>query len=425
MRLGPLTAVFIAVTASCRGDRPHTARDAGALRARSPSIDLRPASAPRVERAPSACPWRWRDETALTLDAPASDGFEYQAACSATQLSVAWRSGSSGAITSRALREDATWSSPAALGDDVAAIGRPYASSTAVWVAWTTPLGVLRSARVDGAVMRSADAQPALHGRFRDPFVLYARGDHALIASTHRQRLVDVAVVHRVGVGSAPPAGARLEDGAIVAATTGARPRLVTLVNAPREAGGPWHLRGWNLDATVALTLAAPTTEGAFGVLPEGGAVSTASVPLGIGRFEFTRTLGERSGALLFQTVMGAERGVPRVAWFDGERPTVVALPVAVTSLGATFDAPSGDARARRAEITWWGDQNALERAAVSHTGIERVTRIGTRLASEFAVYEAARSTRWVTCGRERWRVEARREGASVRVVAARDACER
>ncbi|MFO0649083.1 MAG: hypothetical protein U0326_22770 [Polyangiales bacterium] len=423
MRIGPLAIAVLGVVGACRDGRVRAARDAGVERAASRSVGLRGPSIVAPAR-PVACPWKWSDETALTLDAPADAPFDFEAVCSASQLSVVWRSGASAALTSRALRQDATWSAPSALGDDVSTLGRPYAASTAVWVAWTTPTGTLRSARVDGAVMRSSDAIPALHTTFRSPFVLFARGDHALVASTFRRRLVDQVIVHRVGVGSAPPSGALLSEGSLVAASTGARPRLVTMTNIPRSQGGPWHLKGWRLDASVAMTLAAPAAEGAFGVMPEGGAASSADLPVGIGRFEFTRTLGERTGAMLFQTVLGAERGAPRVAWFGDDTPVVMTLPVAVTSLGATFDATAGDAGTQGAEILWWGDQNALERATVTPAGLGAPTRIGARLATEFTVYEAARNTRWVTCGAERWRVTARREGASVRLGAAREACE-
>lgn len=423
MRIGPLAIAVLGVVGACREGRVRAARDAGVDRAASRSVGLRGPSIVAPAR-PVACPWRWRDETALSLDAPADEPFEFEAACSASQLSIVWRSGASAAVTTRALREDAAWSAPLALGDDVSTLGRPYASSTAVWVAWTTPTGALRSARVDGAVMRSADATPALHATFRGAFVLFAQGDHALVASTHRRRLVDQVIVHRVGVGSAPPAGALLGEGSLVAASTGSRPRVVTLTNIPRSQGGPWHLKAWRLDASVAMALAAPAAEGIFGVMPEGGAASSADLPVGIGRFEFTRTLGERTGAMLFQTVLGAERGAPRVVWFDVDSPVLMTLPVAVTSLGATFDAPSGDAGTHGAEIVWWGDQNALERAAVTPAGLGAPTRIGARLATEFTVYEAARNTRWVTCGAERWRVTARREAESVRLGAAREACE-
>lgn len=423
MRIGPLAIAVLGVVGACREAPVRAGRDAHADRAASPAVGLRDASIPAPPR-PRACPWRWTDESALTLDAPAEEPFEFEAACSSSQLSIVWRSASSAAVTLRPLLVGASWSAPAALGDDVATLGRPYASATAVWVSWTTPLGVLRSARLDGGLMRSGDAQPALHASFRSPFVLFAQGDHALVASTHRRRLVDQVIVHRVGVGSAPPAGASLGEGSLVAASTGAHARLVTLTNVPRTHGGPWHLKGWRLEASVAMALAAPATEGSFGVMPEGSATSSAVLPVGIGRFEFTRTLGERTGAMLFQTVLGAERGAPRVAWFDVETPAVMTLPVAVTSLGATFDAPASDAGARTAEITWWGDQNALERATVTPAGLDAPARIGARLATEFAVYEAARSTRWVTCGAERWRVTARRDGATVRVSAAREACE-
>jgi hypothetical protein len=419
MALATLSIAF----AACRETPVATAPDARAGRVSPQAIDLRPPP-PSPPSAPAACPWRWSDATALTLDAPADAPFDVEAACSSTQLSIVWRSGASAAFTARPLRENAPWSTPVALGDDVATLGRPYALATATWVAWTSPLGVLRSARVDGVVMRSSDALPAVHGRFRDPFVVYARGDHALIASTYRERQNDRVIVHRVGVGSAPPSGARLDDGALVVASTGAHARLITLANVPRSAGGPWQLRAWRLDGSVAMALASPSADGAFGVMPEGGAVGSSSLALGIGRFEFTRTLGERSGAVMVQAVLGAERGVPRVAWFDDGAPTLTTLPVAVTSLGATFDATAGDAGARAAEITWWGDANALERATVTPAGMASPRRIGEGLATEFAVYDAARSTRWVVCGAERWRVTARRDGASVRVNAARDACE-
>ena len=250
-----------------------------------------------------------------------------------------------------------------------------------------------------------------------------ARGDQALVAATYTARRVDRVIVHRVGVGAAPPAGALVGDGQVVAAEAGERPVLVGLVKVDGARGGPWHLRAWRFDAPVAMALAAPATPGSFGVLPDGGAAQGALLPVGVGRFEFARALAPGSGALLFQTVLGAERGAPRVAWFPARgAPETLVLPVAMTGVGAALDA-GGEADARRVSITYWGDRNALERAAVTPSNLGAPARVGAPLASEFAVYEAARTTQWVTCDGAPWRVEARRDGATVRVFARREAC--
>ncbi len=414
--------VIVASSAACRDASTTRGADPRGLVRAAQTLDLRPRAAPlQVSAAP--CPWAWSDDDALALEAPTDAPFEFAAACSGAQLSVVWRVASAAAVASRALRPEAKWQAPRALADDAASLGRPLGAATAVWVAWTTPSGSLRSARVDGGVMRAADVLPAEHARFRDAVVLHARGDQALVAATYTARRVDRVIAHRVGVGSAPPAGAVVGDGQVVAAAAGERPVLVGLVKVDGARGGPWHLRAWRFDAPVAMALTAPATAGAFGVLPDGGAAASALLPVGIGRFEFARALAPGSAALLFQTVLGAERGAPRVAWFPPRgAPEALLLPVAMTGVGAALDA-GGESNARRVAITYWGDRNALERAAVTPSNLGAPARVGAALASEFAVYEAARSTQWVTCDGAPWRVEARRDGGTVRVLARREAC--
>ncbi len=407
-----LTIVLpVLLLAACREGTARAPRDRGAPMRAALTVPAMTAAA--TAEAPSA---PWREGEALTFDASPQASLELEAACSDRTLAVTWRAGRTLSVATRSLRDDGRWSEAHTVASDATVLGRPRVEGRAVWLAWSTATEALRAAKVEGATVRVREAPALMRAHVEGAFVLDAQGDHALVAATVRTHAGERVALVRVGDG----AGAtELGEGAVVAARGGAHPTLVALRNVPRSAGGPWHLQAWHVDTARALAMAPPRAPSPWSATPEGAATAGERVPIGVGRFEFARQLAGPANALFFQTVMGAERGVPRVAWFpSGWAPLVVPLPVAVTSVGAAFDDAQADAGLQRVVLTYWGDHLGLERATATPSGLGASTRIGPAQRDEFAVYDLAKRTRQVECGGRAYRLEYTREGRTVRLDA-------
>jgi hypothetical protein len=354
------------------------------------------------------CPAMWSEATALPLPTvrDADDDFELEAYCDGDALGAAWRAEGLIGVAERRLRPDATWAARAEVTREAAALGVPLAAEGKVWIPWSSPAPArtLHVTHLKAAEVRAGgEVRPVPGGRFVGARVLGVYGRHALIAATWRRYDVTRAVVLGVSAEAGMPStGAVIAEGALVAALPGRHALTLTATRVPRAEGGPWFLAAHRIElaalALTALSRAVSFTARAVTDAPDGGAGQ--SLALGRGPFEFTQPASHESGATLVQTVVGAERGAARVAWFPREgEASVTLLPLAPSGLGAVFDAPTG------AMLAYWDERHAPSRAAVTRQGLGAVRTVGDALESDFAVRRVARMTRWITCGGALWRV--------------------
>lgn len=390
--VGRRALAVAAAVAACRAPAA-TARDAGArdvaVAARAPADVATPDAGP--------CAVVFPRGTELPVPVGGDDAWEFEAACGADRLWVMWRANTSVGAASRRLRVDAPWVLRPALGSDARRLALPMADAAgegALHGAWVTADGALRVAHLDDARTRvslpqrlAGDAATidAVH-------VLEASGDVARMAvgRTVRGR---AEVLDVTAGGAAAPAVTRWGDGVLVASATS--PSFVaTARRAPT--GGPWTLTGRTF----------------------GDVNSAAEVVIGPGRFEFVaRTL---PGVVVFETVLGAERGGARVAWFGaGDRATVTPLPAAPTGLRDL------DETLRGASLLYWNDARALTRATISRAGLRDAVTLGASLARDADVLAAQRDLRVVSCGGGRWWIRVVREGdaGGGHIEATREGC--
>lgn len=363
------------------------------------------------------CPTPWSETTALPLPAlrDVEDDFEFEAYCDGEAVGAAWRAGGVIGVAERRIRPEATWTARAEVTREAATLGVPLVTEGELWIPWSSPAPArtLHVTHLKATEVRAGgEARPVQGGRFVAARVLGVYDQRALVAATWRRYDVTRAVV--VGLSteaSLPTTGAVIAEGALVAALPGRRALTLTATRVPRVEGGPWFLTARRFElATLALTelpRALNFTSSVTATASDGG--TEQSHALGRGPFEFTQPASYESGATLVQTVVGAERGAARVAWFPREgEATVTQLPLAPSGLGAVFDGPAG------AVLAYWDDRHAPSRATVTHEGLGATRAVGEALESDFVVRRVARATRWVTCGGGMWRVEVVARGDGV-----------
>ena len=382
--------------------------------AASLAVGLSPPAAPEAPSAPprapapqadARCPWRWSADTALRLEAAAAVT-DLVATCTNETLAVAWREGARVRATTRALQPDARWSDPVTVGDDATRLGEPTAAARDLWLAWETaaPLGAsgVRVAAVRNGVVLRSDPTVLGRGRVTQLHTLHGQGDIGLVAATLTGRDGPQTLLLRMSAtGTLPTGGARLADGTTVASAPGSTAFLAVLRRGEGTGPGRWQLTAWRIDARLAAAFGQSVRPGVWGALPEGAASTVGALPLGPGTFDFIPRATE-DGAVLVQTVVGAERGMARVAWF-GDTPAdarIVPLqvaPSALASIGRDDDA------AARAE--YWDETHALVTRRVTRQGAEDPVAVEAPLPAAPAVLAVAHGTRRLRCGRGAWRV--------------------
>jgi hypothetical protein len=237
------------------------------------------------------------------------------------------------------------------------------------------------------------------------PAVLWADGARALLAVNAR-RSATLQAVWLVALGGGAPAWTSLGAGDLAAVAAGPRALIVDVVTTADRAV---RLRGRWLDARVALRA---LTAGR-GALPEGALTHEGAIPLPHRGMEFAAAASDE-GALLFQAVIGAERGAASIAYFprDGvaaER----ALPMAPSALGEAVS--SGD----HVTLHWW-DERYLPRRRTYRGEVAVGESDGARREpTAFAALDAARTTRHLRCAGAPWVVTVDRSY----VRAAREDC--
>lgn len=384
--------------------------------ARSLAVGLSPPVAPVAPAAPTParapapqpdarCPWRWSPDTALRLQA---DGAvtDLVATCTDETLAVAWREGARVRATTRALQADARWSDPVTVGDDATRLGEPTANARDLWLAWETaaPLsasGVRVAAVRNGVVLRS---EPTVLGRGRvtQLHTLHGQGDIGLVAATLTGRDGPQALLLRMSAtGTLPTGGARLGDGTTVASAPGSTAFLAVLRRGDGTGPGRWQLLGWRIDARLAAAFGQSVRPGVWGALPEGAASTVGTLPLGPGTFEFIPRATE-DGAVLMQTVVGAERGMALVLWFSGDvtERMIAPLMVAPSALASIAPADQGTVR-----VEYWDETHTLVTRRVTRQGAEAPVAVDAPLPSAPAVLAVAHGTRRLRCGGSAWRV--------------------
>ncbi len=377
--------------------------------------------------AETRCPWRWQPETALRVEAagPVSD---LVATCAGGSLAAAWREGATVRAVTRALRPEAPWGDPVTVGDDATRLGEPTAVGGDLWLAWETAgLASMSGVRVavvrNGVVVRSG---PTMLGRGRVSHLhaLHGTDDLALVAATHQSREGPTTLLLRISArGTLPTAGARLSSGMAVASAPGGTAFVAVQRRAGPVEGGPWVLEGWSLDTRLAAAFGQSIRPGVWGALPEGAARPLGTLGLGPGSFAWSPGATD-DGAVLVQTVIGAERGMARVAWFagaDGREARMVALRVAPSALAAITRDVSGEVRVR-----YWDEDHTLVERRVGPEGMDDPRPLSSPLPSAPAVLAVSHGTRTVRCDGVSWRLAlvTAAEGESPVLTADRDDCD-
>jgi hypothetical protein len=414
-RLCSLTVLVV----SCRR-APSTVTNAPALDA-SPNVSLRVAE-PLADAAPRCCPWRWRDDTTLAIAAPPEElPLGIRSLCAADRVAVVWRWGVALHMATRTMHQQAAWVERRDITNDVATLGEPYAHAGDVWIPWITAgaHATLRVARITDVVMHS-EPHASRWGAYHDAVVLYARGERALVLTTVEARGGSRVLAHRLSVIPSAQATAHFAEGVIGVARGGAEAVVLT-TSRVADAGPSSMLRAHRVDSALAMTFAAPVNTALLATMPAGAVRVGDGVAVGPGHFEFAPGPTER-GVVLFETVVGAERGAVRVAWLGTDAPaSTQMLPMVATGLAAVRDVATEPGAA---EIEYWDDRRVPQRARVTATGMHGTVATGGALSTESAVRAAARSYDEFMCGGVLWRVSTRRDGDQVHVDARHAACD-
>jgi hypothetical protein len=372
---------------------------------------------PRVPE-PVSPVWDWNNRNPLPIPAPVATPMHVLAECSSDTLAIIARSGTSAWVIRRSLQPDATWDAPVFVGNDLVSVGKHFIDGDGVWLPWVTTTGVLRVARVTHSVEPIEDISPAHGAMFRDAHVLDAHDGKALVASTYKGVLASRILLHRIQRGQTVHAGAMLGDGLVAASISGPQTLLFARVRIANTQGGPWFLRAWRVDTARAMAIEPSPETGVFGEVPSGAVEQKGEVALGVGFFEFTSHFASGARAILFETVLGAERGALRMAWFpENAAPSVTTFPTAATSLGATLDLAN---QPNSAGILYWNDRNTLVLARATGNTLGEPIPINAPLPTEHTVYATARRTQWLRCGQATLRIEAflNQESWNIRALA-------
>ncbi len=362
---------------------------------------------------PAVCGFTWASSTALPL--PTARSFELAGACSGDALVAVWRAEGVVSTARRALTPEAAWVPlPEPVTTDATALGEPFGADGAVWLTWQSAGGWLRAARVDPGRVR-ASAPVALVGvTLSDPHVMYAADEAALLAATARSREGSWAMLLRLGLTTAPPLSGYVLGGGTLAAAGGGTHALAAWTTA--ATGRPCVLHAARVDAVRALALDSPR---GFEPVPPDVVSGAGEVELGTGQFEFSPGAAVTAGAVLFDAVVGVERGAARLAWFPptGEA-SVQVLPLVPSALAGGADGE----RAGQVDATFWDDRDVLRSITATATPAGAGAAQGVALPVGTTV-QAALGTREVTCGGRRWVLYALRTGDSARLYAEPAAC--
>jgi len=384
-----------------------------------------PTPAPPTPSSPSTarCGWRWGPDTALRIEAtgPVSD---LVATCAGDALGVAWREGSRVRASTRALQPDATWADPVTVADDATRLGEPTAAGRDLWLAWETAgppstSGVRVAVVRNGVVVRSG---PTVLGRGRVTHLhaLHGIDDLALVAATLASREGPQTLLLRMSAtGALPTGGALLSPGMAVASAPGTTAFLAVQRRAGAVEGGPWVAEGWHVDARLAAAFGQSPRPGVWGALPDGAARSRGTLALGPGGFAWSPRATD-DGAVLVQTVLGAERGMARVAWWS-EPPRLIALRVAPSGLSAVTTETAG-----RVRVEYWDEDHTLVAREVSPEGPEAPRALASPLPNAPAVLAVSYGTRSLRCNGLGWRLAlvSAEEGQSPVLTADRADCD-
>lgn len=221
-------------------------------------------------------------------------------------------------------------------------------------------------------------------GRYADVWPIDASTSRVLLAlrtRSGRPQALKLAMASETGLTmlNVAPFGA----GRVVAMDDDSPRRVVVLVREDQRVGGPWFLRAWALSAPRV------TAGATVGLQPLG------ELPIGPGSFEVLPTI-TRDGAVVFQTVVGAERGVLRLARFAAQSPTLTLLGVAPAALGSV----DGDG-----VLTWWDADYAPHRSRVTEGGLRDDRITGAALSDARAALSATEATRSLECGGLHWTI--------------------
>lgn len=395
------------------------------------SIDLAPGSVDAGAAAPvtatetpseARCGWQWPAESALEIAAAPEAVTAFDVACTGRALVAFWHRGATLTAASRSLSADSAWGDAVEISREASAMGTSLGAAQGAWVAYESPGPTLRVASLRNDVLRRSD--PVQLGRVAaiQPMVLWAQDNLAVVAVTLAERGHERVLIARVSTdGQIPAAGAVLGDGVAVAVHPGARAwvAVATAERHERGAAGPWSLTGWRIDPRLAGAFGASIRAGQFGALPPDAATRLGSLTLGHGRFEVS-PYASASGAVLYQTVLGAERGMARLAWVGEGAPSRVDLRTAPSALAGVFERDPDTVEAR-----YWDEQNTLVSRLISRTEAAPPRPLDAPLADAPAVLARAQGTRTVLCGGTRWRLSlsTTRANEPARLEAAREDC--
>lgn len=299
--------------------------------------------------------------------------------CDGAGLITLWREGTMAWAARWSARPGTDWEH-FTLSVTATSVGTPISRMGVAWVPWSDRQGSLHVARIEGNELRQGRAL----GRYDDVWPIDASATRALLAlraRSGRPQPLRLAVASEQGISfpQTDPIGA----GRVVAMDDGSPRRVVALVREDDRAGGPWFLRGWALEAPR---------------IAEGATVrlqSLGEVPVGPGSFEVLPTI-TREGAVVLQTVLGAERGVLRLARFGPNGTALTLLGVAPAALGAVDS---------EGVLTWWDAHHTPHRSRLTEGGLRDDVVTGPALPDARATLAAAEATRAIECGGLRWTV--------------------
>lgn len=381
-RCAPLLLLLLG---ACRREAPPPPRPAAP--APPPAAD---APAAPIAPAPPPCGPVFAPDDAVTL--PAAEGDDVRllsAACDGERLAARWRVGAAEGWATHPLRDASRWAagtyepSPGSLSLSTAVVAGE------AWSAQRHRDDSLSLRRLgEGGAETRASLLAMRPRELSGPQLLWVEGGRALVA-LHGRVSGGEREVWLLAFGAGPVSWTAMARGSIGATAPGER-ALVTAV-VTRADGTVW-LRGRWLDARAALRALV------------GGRVSAprawltdASIRLPHRGIAFSPA-ASAEGALLYQGVIGAERGGAGLARFgrDGAAEDVF-LGAIPSALGDVLS--SGGAHAAR----WWDERYRPVARRYRGERVEAAEPPGEAVGDAFAALDAGRLTRRLRCGEGEW----------------------
>lgn len=365
-----------------------------------PLEDAHPVAAPPAAPLPPCGPVFAADDVAPVGAGAADAPLTLHAACSDDALAVAWRAGAATGWAVHPLRDGTrwgagTWDVPPSIRGGAVTVDRG-----ALWsavIGRDLALSLLRAPEASAPLRITAASVQARE--WFDPQVLWADGARALVAITVRPS-GSGREVWLLALGGGPAAWSPVGPGTLAATAAGPR-ALVTRVGV--SADRAVTLRGQWVDARAALR------EMTAGRVALGAAALgvEASVPLPHTGIEFTPRASD-DGAVLYQAVIGAERGAAGVAVFarDGAA-RAESLPMAPSALGDVVGEGDGYT------LHWWDERYVPRRRTVRGARVTGESEGAPAAGSAFGALDAARVTRHLWCNGAPWVITA--AGGSLR----------